>query len=157
MKLITILVPLRGADGEAEVLDLAFTLVMAAGVQKRARPKLHLIHIVEVPQALPLDCELTEAIAAGEAVLARAEQLAAARDIEVDADLLQARQAGVAIVDEAVARRADLILLGARYRRRHGEFDLGETLPYVFKHAPCRVWVARAPLVGADLTRGTLE
>jgi hypothetical protein len=35
--------------------------------------------------------------------------------------------------------------MAAQYRRRLGEFNLGLTLPYVLKNAPCRVLVARAP------------
>ena len=37
----------------------------------------------------------------------------------------------------------DLILLGITYKKRFGEFDLGQTAPFVLKHAPCRVWVCR--------------
>lgn len=146
MKISSILVPLKGIADEDEVLHLAFQL--AAGGERRAKPrvKIHVIHVVEVPQALALDTDLPDLMAHGEAVLAAAEAAATLRDLEIRADLLQARSAGIAIVDEALERAVDLILLGAQYRRRHGEFDLGSTLPYVFKNAPCRVWVARAPL-----------
>ncbi len=146
MKIASILVPLKGLAGEDEVLHLAFQL--ATGGERRAKQhaKIHVIHVVKVPQALALDSDLPDLMAHGEAVLAAAEKAAALRDVVIHADLLQARSAGIAIVDESLERAVDLILLGAQYRRRHGEFDLGSTLPYVFKNAPCRVWVARAPL-----------
>ncbi len=35
--------------------------------------------------------------------------------------------------------------MGVTYRKRFGEFYLGQTTPYVLKNAPCRVWVAREP------------
>jgi nucleotide-binding universal stress UspA family protein len=57
---------------------------------------------------------------------------------------------GTAIVDEALEREVDLIVMGISYKRKFGEFDLGHTAPYVLKNAPCRVWIARAaPAVGS--------
>jgi nucleotide-binding universal stress UspA family protein len=67
-------------------------------------------------------------------------------DLQIQADLLQARDVGPTIVDEARERGADLILLGVTYKKRFGEFDLGRTAPYVLKHAGCRVWVCRQPV-----------
>jgi hypothetical protein len=49
-------------------------------------------------------------------------------------------------VEEAIEAGADLILLGVPYRRKFGEFDLGKTVPYVLKHAPCEVWICREPI-----------
>lgn len=147
MKISSILVSLKGLAGEDEILDLAFQLASAGERRAKQRVKIHVIHVVEVPQALALDTDLPSLMAHGETVLADAEKAATLRALEIHADLLQARSAGIAIVDESLERAVDLILLGAQYRRRHGEFDLGTTLPYVFKNAPCRVWVARAPLL----------
>jgi len=146
MKVSSILVPLRGLAIDEEVLQIALMLAAPAGERRpKGRVKIEVIHVIEVPQALPLDAELPEAVQHGEQVLNQAEQLARQRDIEILPEMLQARSAGVAIVDEAVERDASLIIMGAEYRRRHGEFSLGQTLPYVLKNAPCRVWVIRAP------------
>jgi nucleotide-binding universal stress UspA family protein len=98
-----------------------------------------------VPRALPLDADLPDEVVKGEAALAHAEALARGPDTIIESELLQARSIGAAIVDEATERHADLIVLGAQYRRRLGEFNMGVTLPYVLKNAPCRVLVARAP------------
>ncbi len=111
----------------------------------KERSKIEVIHVVEVPQALPLDAELPDEVAYGENVLLQAEDVARQRDIEILPEMLQARSAGAAIVDEAVERGADLIIIGAEYRRRHGEFSPGSTVPYVLKNAPCRVLVIRGP------------
>ncbi len=60
---------------------------------------------------------------------------------------MQARDVGAALVDEAVERAADLLVLGLPYRKRFGgDFAIGKTLPYVLKNAPCAVWVAREPM-----------
>jgi nucleotide-binding universal stress UspA family protein len=98
-----------------------------------------------VPRALPLDADLPDEVQKGEQALSHAESLGQGATAIVETEILQARTVGAAIVDEAVERRADLIVMAAQYRRRLGEFNLGLTLPYVLKNAPCRVLVARAP------------
>ena len=58
--------------------------------------------------------------------------------------LLQARDVGAAIVDEATERGADLLIAGLPFRRRFGgDFAIGRTIPYILKNAPCAVWVIR--------------
>ncbi|MDP2728276.1 MAG: universal stress protein, partial [Dehalococcoidia bacterium] len=69
-------------------------------------------------------------------------------DYEVETELLQAREVGPAIVDEAIERGVDLILLGVPYKKRFGEFNMGRVAPYVLKNAPCRVWVIRQAISG---------
>jgi nucleotide-binding universal stress UspA family protein len=140
----TVLVPLCGTPLDDDILKMAF-LFAAHVADRRGKPrgKIEVIHIVEVPLTLPLDAELPDAVQRGEAILAHAEQMAHQRDIEILPEMLQARNAGTAIVDEAISRGADLVIMGAEYRRRHGEFHQGTTMPYVLKNAPCRVVVIR--------------
>ena len=65
-------------------------------------------------------------------------------EYRLDTVLLQARDVGAAIVDEAIEREADLIICGLPFRRRFGgEFTVGRTIPYILKNAPCAVWVVR--------------
>ena len=75
---------------------------------------------------------------------ANAEHVADEFGIELETEILQARDVGTAIVDEALEREVDLIVMGIGYKRKFGEFDMGHTAPYVLKNAPCRVWLARA-------------
>jgi len=100
-----------------------------------------------VKRSLPLDAELNPETETAEDILARAEEVADEQDYEIETDLLQTREIGPAIIDEAMERSADLILMGMGYRKRFGQFDLGETIPYVLKNAPCRVLVLRQPLL----------
>ncbi len=93
---------------------------------------------------LPLEVDLPPEAARGDTVLANAERVAKEWSINLQSEMLQARDVGTAIVDEAVERRVDLIVMGIAYKKRFGEFDLGTTAPYVLKNAPCRVWLARA-------------
>ena len=79
-------------------------------------------------------------------MLTRAEDIAADRECEVETDLIQAREAGPAIVDEAVERKVDLVLIGVTYKKRFGVFGLGRVIPYVLEEAPCRVLLCREPM-----------
>ncbi len=74
-----------------------------------------------------------------EEILDHAGIIAEEQDYEMETDLLQAREAGPTIVDEAVEREVDLILMGVSYKRHFGQFSLGDVVPSVLKNAPCRV------------------
>jgi len=107
------------------------------------------IHVIEVQRALPLDADLDAESRRGEQLLRRAEGLAHEKGFSLEGELLQARDAGQAIVEEAKSRGAEVIVLGIDYRRLIGQFDLGRTADYVLRHAQCQVWLVREP-VGAD-------
>jgi nucleotide-binding universal stress UspA family protein len=135
-----ILVPINGNPTDDEMVTLA------CSIAKRTKGEVHVIYIIEVKRTLPLDAELPPEAERGEMVLEQAERVAEELGLSIQADLLQARDVGSTIVDEARERGADLILLGLSYKKRFGEFDLGRTAPFVLKHAPCRVWLCRQPI-----------
>ena len=136
-KISHILIPVNGNAGD-EV-----ALMLAAGVAKRNKAKVTLVHVVEVPRSLPVDADLPGENARGEKVLDAADEHARTVDLNVDIELLQARQAGPAIVDEATALKAELIVMGLPYRNDFGAFQLGDTSNYILSHAQCRVWLVR--------------
>ena len=132
-----ILVPVKGNPTDDEAIELA------CAIARQGRASVHAIHVIEVNRTLPLDAELATEAAQGEQVLSHAEQVAERWTQRLETDLLQARDVGPAIVDEALERDIDLIVLGIGYKKRFGDFDLGKTAPYVLRHAPCRVWLCR--------------
>ena len=95
---------------------------------------------------MPLNAELNEEVEEGEKALDHAEEIARDMGLQVDASILQARSAGAAIVDMSRENGSELIVMATNYQKKLGELDLGRTLPYVMKNAPCRVWVCRAPM-----------
>jgi len=143
MEFPKLLVPVSGDKVDEEVITLACTMA------KRRKGKVYVVHVIEVKRSLPLDAEIEPEIQNGEKVLAHAERFADTLDYEVETDLLQAREVGPAIVDEAVERGVDMIIMGINYKKRFGEFDLGSTVPYVLRNAPCRVLLWREP-IGKD-------
>lgn len=138
-----VIVPVNGSSGDARVLALIGDLI------HRQPVAITLIYVVEVLQSMPLDAELPAEIDRGELILGRAEELAkqlvSAKADRLTTDLLQARSAGAAIVDEAIERNADAILMATTVRQKHGKTTLGETSAYVLKNAPCEVIVVRLP------------
>jgi nucleotide-binding universal stress UspA family protein len=116
----------------------------------RRKGEVTLVYVVVVEQSMPLDAELPEEVSSGEAVLRHAAD-ALRRDLDsptahVYTELLQARSAGAAIVDEATDKNADIIMLGATLRRQYGFLTVGDTVDYVLKYAPCEVIVIRQAL-----------
>lgn len=138
-----ILVPVNGNPTDDEAVALA------CEVARRGKASVYAIYVIEVKRTLPLDVDLPPEAAKGDTILGRAERVADKFGIDLETEILQARDVGTAIVDEALEREVDLIVMGITYKRKFGEFDLGHTAPYVLKNAPCRVWIARAaPAVG---------
>jgi len=140
MEIPKILVPVNGERVDEEVIKLACTIA------KRRKAKVYVVYVIQVKRALPLDAEIEPETQNGEKILKRAERIADELDYQVETDLLQAREVGPALVDEAVERGVDLILMGINYKKRFGEFNLGSTVPYVLKNAPCRVLLWREPI-----------
>ena len=117
---------------------------LAAEVARTGRADLVGVHVVEIDWTLPLDADIAGRDEGAQRVLDIAEATAEAAHYRLETVLLQARDVGAAIVDEASERGADLIILGLPYRRRFGgEFTVGRTIPYILKNAPCAVWVVR--------------
>ena len=133
MEFKKILVPVVGSEADEEAMKLACRLA------KKDRGKVWAVSIVAIKRALPLDAEIDSEIRNAENVLDIMENIAEEEDYEVETDVLQAREVGPAIVDEAVERGVDLILMGIKYKRRFGQFSLGNVSPYVLKNAPCPV------------------
>ena len=139
MEFHKILVPVIGTEADEEAMKLACRLA------KKNKAKIWAVYVIAVKRALPLDAEIESEIRTAESILDHVEAVAEEQDCEVDTDLLQAREVAPSIVDEAVEREVDLILMGVTYERRFGQFSLGNVVPYVLKNAPCRVILYHQP------------
>lgn len=138
-----VLVPVNGTAGDERAIHVAILLT------KRENAAVSALYVVEVPQELPLDAEMGQQVARGQEVLAAAAASARHYGREVEIELLQARVAGPAIVDEALEREAGLVVMSTSVRRKAGEISVGRTtIPYVLKNAPCEVIVCRRSLEG---------
>ena len=140
MEFTKILVPVSGTEVDGEAMRLACRLA------KKNKAKIWVVCVVEVKRSLPLDAEIESEIKKAENILDHMESVAEEQDYEVETDLLQAREAAPSIVDEAVERGVDLILMGVTYKKHFGQFSLGNVVPYVLKNAPCHVILYHQPI-----------
>ena len=137
----SVLVPVTGEQCDDEAVRLACELLDSQ------RGTLQILYVIEVERGLSVDAEIASSTARGEEVLKQLERVANDYRCKTEGQLVQARRAGSAVVQQAVDGDADTIVLALPYRERYGAFSLGDTVPYVLKNAPCRVIVWREPLV----------
>ena len=145
MKFHRILVPVTNSQADEEAIRLSCKLA------KKNKGKIWAVYVVTVKRSLPLDAEIEPEIRKAEDILNHMESIAEEEDYEIETDLLQSRDAGPAIVDEAVEREVDLILIGIAYKTRFGQFSLGSVVPYILKNAPCRVILYHQPTSSLSL------
>jgi nucleotide-binding universal stress UspA family protein len=132
---------LNGGSSDARIVSLV------AGLAGKIKAELVAVHVVEIDWTLPLDADIAGRSEEVQRVLDMAESVAEDYRVTLEPVLLQARDVGAAIVDEAVERGADLLIVGLPYRKRFGgEFAMGRTIPYILQNAPCAVWVVRDPI-----------
>lgn len=132
-----ILVPVAGNGGDEKALLLAGELAKANKATVEA------IYVIEVDHALPLDVELAQETARAERLLQNVERLGREMKCPVEATMLQAREAGPAVVRAAVESGSDTIVLHMAYKRQFGAFTLGQSIPYILENAPCQVILCR--------------
>jgi nucleotide-binding universal stress UspA family protein len=120
---------------------------LVAEVAKAHKAEVIGVHVVEVDWSMPLDMDIAGRSEEIQQILDLAEGAAESAGVPLDSVLLQARNVGAALVDEALERDADLLVVGLAYRTKFGgDFAIGRTIPYVLKNAPCAVWVVREPI-----------
>ena len=139
MKVSSVLVPVSGDSCDEEMVRLACDLL------ESSRSIIHILYVIEVERGFPVDAEVTPAAAKGEQVLKDMESVARNYKCRMEAKLVQARKAGTAVVQEAVDKGVDAIVVGTSYKRPFGSYSLGASIPYILKNAPCRVIVSRDP------------
>ena len=137
MQIKRLLLPIKGQRVDEHALEVACNLV------RHEHGSVCLLCVIEVPREYAVDAELPGAVAASEALLRSGEEYLKARKVKVEAELLQARESGPAVVKEAQERGVDAILLALPYRLRHdGHIRQGDA-PYILDHSRCPVLLYR--------------
>jgi nucleotide-binding universal stress UspA family protein len=100
--------------------------------------------VIEVQRKVALYVEMPEETQAANDALDRASAIAEQLHVRVQPEIIQSRNFGQSLVDEAVAHDCSLLVVGLPYQLGIGcNFDLGGTVDYVLKNAMCRVWMIR--------------
>jgi len=132
-----LLVPVIAGQPSDAAMDVACRLAAERGSRIVA------LNILEIPLDRPLNEELPEFERVANRELDEAVAIGDSYGVRVVGRLERARSAGQAIVAEAEARDAEIIVIGSPRRRLTSSQAavFGKTVDYVLKHALCRVLV----------------
>ena len=99
------------------------------------------------------DSDLDEEAAIGEQILEKIEGLAKVEKCPIEAEIIQARSAGHAIVQEVQTRNIQTIVLGtSKIRGTTGEY-FGRTISYILRNTDCEVIIWRDGIDGQTRLR----
>jgi basic amino acid/polyamine antiporter, APA family len=133
-----LLVPVIPGQASDAAMDLACRLAAERGARIVA------LNVLEVPLDRPVGDALPEQEREANRELDEALAIGDSYGVRVVGRLERARRPGPAIVAEAAARAAEIIVLGSpRHTLSTSQSAVfGNTVDYVLRHAPCRVLVA---------------
>jgi APA family basic amino acid/polyamine antiporter len=140
----SVLVPL--GDGQYDESVVATAAKLAA----RRRRGIHVLALVTVPSALPIDAPMAEAESGAASLIEQARVQVGAR-VSGHVERIRPGQAGRRIIEEAVDMRAAAIVMPLP-RRTSGASLFGKTLETVLAERPCRV-IIESPPAPADRAR----
>jgi K+-sensing histidine kinase KdpD len=146
----------KSALGECATGDIAVVIsgekldtnlvYLGCQMAKGAKRKVHLVHVIEVPRALPLKAVLTQESERADQMLNSAIGIAERVGCDAVAEVVQARDAGTAIVDEARDHNCGLLLIGLVRNSSKSQSELNKTVSYVLANSTCRVWLVQDPV-----------
>jgi basic amino acid/polyamine antiporter, APA family len=136
-----IVVPL-GIEGESDA-----AVALAAELAAEAHASITAVVVLEIAAELPLEAHMKDEEEAAGIALEKARAISDRHGVRLRARVVRSRARGEAIVAEADALGADLIVVWAPRREGLGRRVplFGKTVDYVLKHAACRVLVAAPP------------
>jgi APA family basic amino acid/polyamine antiporter len=135
-----VLVPMKLGDIGEEMVATAVALA------KERDASVEALFVLAVPRDRALDAALpAELEERARLSLEEARELAEDNGVEISTASVRARSIGHAIVDEAVRRQADLIVLGSAPRWRRQSRFFSPTVDHVLRNAPCEVLVVAFP------------
>jgi basic amino acid/polyamine antiporter, APA family len=134
-----LLVPMKLGEIGEEMVATAVALAKDRGAEVDA------LYVIVVPLDRELDAPLYELEEQAAASLAEAVLLGEEHGVHVEALTVRARSLGKAIVEQAIERDSDLIVLGSSPRWRRQSAFFSPTVDYVLRTAPCEVLVVAFP------------
>jgi nucleotide-binding universal stress UspA family protein len=135
-----ILVPMKLGDIGEEMVATAIAIAKDSNAEVIA------ITVVRVPRRFPLEGVFPPEVAEKvERTLEEARALGEDHGVAVRTDVVRARSIGHAILAEADARGADLVVLGSSPRWRRQSRFFSPTVDFVLRRSPCEVLVVAFP------------
>jgi APA family basic amino acid/polyamine antiporter len=130
-----ILVPVIGNTISREAM------VMACELANEEDSSIYALHVIEVPMSRPLEKILPEESELAGTLLAEAKEVAEEFGVKLFPKIVPGRNVGRVIVDEAIDKKSQIVMIGTERKRRTGDRFFGHTVEYVLKKAPCKVLV----------------
>jgi basic amino acid/polyamine antiporter, APA family len=135
----SILVPIAPGYPSDEAMDFACRLA----AERRA--SIVAVTAIQIPLDSPLDTFLPEDVDEANEQLDEARAIGESYGVRVTGRIARTRNIGRAIVDEAVRRNSEVIVMAGprRMQLQRGKRQIfGDAVDFVLRHAPCRVMVA---------------
>ena len=125
-------------------------MALAARLARRERAELLAAYIIEVPLTLPVNAEMEKERRNALGVLANAEAIARANNVELKTEILPARQVSQGVLELARRKDAHLIVAGAYREGKYSGAPLGRSIEQIAAAATCDV------LIGVQGNRGKI-
>ncbi len=125
---------------------------LAARLARREKAELLAVYIIEVPLTLPMDAEMAEERRTALDVLATAEALARASNVDIQTEIVPARKVSEAVIALAKKRKAQLIVMGSYREGKYATAPLGKAIEAISAQAPCDVLIGVQGIGGKILT-----
>ncbi len=135
----SILVPIAAGYASDEAMDFACRLA----AERRA--SIVALTAIEIPLDQPLDAEMPDEVREANEQLDEARAIGESYGVTVIGRIARTRNIGRAIVDEAIRRNSEIIVMAGprRVRLERGRRQIfGDAVDFVLRHAPCRVMIA---------------
>jgi basic amino acid/polyamine antiporter, APA family len=134
-----VLVPMKlGPIGEEMVAT-------AVALAKERDARVDALFVIVVPLEYAIDAPLLDREEQAAASLAEAVLLGEENGVQVEPITVRARAIGRAILEQAVERGSDLIVMGSSPRWRRQSAFFSPTVDFVLRNAPCEVLVVAFP------------
>ena len=121
-------------------------LAHSVKLTEKHKGNLVILYVIRIDRSLPIDAEVTDAVQKAENVLQSSEKKVKSHIDSLEAEIVQSREVGYAVVEEAIQRRAEVIVLGTEFTTAFGKFHLDEDVEYVLGNSHCRVVLLRGPV-----------
>lgn len=132
-KFQSILIALSGNSNDYKSVQIAKNLI------EKKSGTLTFVHVLEIDLKTPLDAEINEQTIHGDKILSSTFKKHNIEGYNYKSVLLQARDAGPAIISEASNQSAEAIIISKNKNHEQNIFNLSKTTKYILSNSECNV------------------
>lgn len=125
----------------SEEIHSEHMLLLAARVARRERAQLLAAYVIEVPHTLPLSAEMETEHRIALDVMATAEAIGRKNDVEIQGEIIRARQVAQGVLELAKRKDARLIVMGSYREGKYTGAPLARAIEVITGNAQCDVLI----------------